>query len=211
MSTNLLAPEAKYSTWRSPDELFEKTRTSQDRLSETSTTRALIPYETDVVVADHQAALDTAVEERSRRCLARGSKALLNELFERGFAWSGIARLLKVSVPALRKWRLGESEPTFENRRSIAKLVAFSELLEKEGSVENVASWLEMPFVEGYNVDGFDLFLSGHTDLVYQVAARRMGPREALDQFAPDWRHTMAAGLEAFVAGDGSVAVRPKN
>lgn len=211
MSTNLLAPEAKYSAWQSPEELFEKTRTTQDRLTEASTTRALISYEADVVVTDHQAALDRAVEERSSECLARGSKALLNELFDRGFAWSGIARLLKVSVPALRKWRLGESEPTLENRRSIANLVAFSELLESEGRVDNVASWLEMPLVDGYNVDGFDLFLAGHKDLVYEVAARRMRPSEALDQFAPDWRHTMAAGLEAFVAGDGSVAVRPKN
>lgn len=211
MSTNLLIPEAKYSAWRSPEQLFEKTRTSQDRLTETSITRALFPYEAEKVVANHQVALDAAVEERSSECLTRAPRVLLTELFDRGFAWSGIARLLKVSVPALRKWRLGESEPTSENRRSIAKLVAFSELLEKEGGVENVASWLEMPLVEGYNVDGFDLFLASHSDLLYEVAARRMGPSAALDQFAPDWRHTTAADLEAFVADDGSVAVRPKN
>jgi hypothetical protein len=31
--------------------------------------------------------------------------------------------------------------------------------------------------------------------LVHEVAARRMGPSEALDQFAPDSRHTIAAGF----------------
>jgi hypothetical protein len=47
------------------------------------------------------------------------------------------------------------------------------------------------------------LSLAGHKDLVYEIAARRVVPSEAFDQFAPGWRHAMAAGFEAFVADDG--------
>ena len=97
------------------------------------------------------------------------------------------------------------------NRRSIARLVAFTKILENQCHVDDVASWLEMPLVEGFNIDAFELLLADRRDLVDEVAARRMDPSAALNNFLPDWRQVLAPQLDILVSDDGVVAVRPKN
>ena len=68
-----------------------------------------------------------------------------------------------------------------------------------------------MPLVEGFNIDAFELLLADRRDLVYEVAARRMDPSAALNNFLPDWRQVLAPQLDILVSDDGVVAVRPKN
>jgi DNA-binding transcriptional regulator YiaG len=214
MTTTLLATHATSSEWQfvpNPELAFPKTRTTQDRLIEMSTFRAILPDLANKAATAHQNALDAVLAHHTAENSIRNSVELLQELSDRGFAWSGIARLLRVSVPALRKWRIGESEPTAPNRRSIAGLVAFSRILEDQCHVGDVASWLEMPLVDGFNIDAFELLLAERRDLVYEVAAGRMEPSAALDDFLPNWRQTLAPKLEILMADDGMVAVRPKN
>lgn len=214
MSTTLLVTDSKSSQRQfvpNPEDAFTKTLTTQDRLAIMSTIRGILPDLTDRAASDHQSALDAVLASHTAENSVRSTTDLLQELSRRGFAWSSIARLLKVSVPALRKWRIGESEPTPANRRSIASLVAFTKILEDQCHVDDVASWLEMPLVNGFNIDALELLLADRRDLVYEVAAGRMNPSAALNDFLPDWRQVLAPQLDILVSDDGIVAVRPKN
>src|ERR1035437_9408290 len=88
-------------------------------LRATPTTAELIPqvaalrYEADRLRAE-TVNLDRSfyavnLDERTDHWQTRSVQSLLSELSENwGVGWSGIARMVGVSVPALRKWRLGE-------------------------------------------------------------------------------------------------------
>lgn len=194
----------------SPEDAFPKTLTTQDRLELLSTIRGILPGIAEIATNGHQDALDAVLQGRRAECSLRTAVDLLSELSERGFAWSDIAQLLKVSVPALRKWRLGESDPTADHRRSIATLVAFIQILEEQCRVDDVASWLEIPLIDDFNIDAFELYVGDRLDLVYEVAAGRLDPKSALDQFRPDWRQVFASRVDVILDNNGVIAIRPK-
>lgn len=195
----------------SPDGLFQKTLTTQDRLEVMSKIRAIMPDVAELAASHHQNALDAVLASHTSEVSLRSAPELLNELSDDGFAWSDIARIVGVSVPALRKWRLGESDPTGMNRSAIARFVAFVRMLQRQCGVEHVASWLEMPLVSGFHITAMDLLLRQDFALIFEVAAHRMTSEVALDRFEPNWRRTTAPQVEVFVAEDGGVAIRPKN
>jgi hypothetical protein len=66
-----------------------------------------------------------------------------------GLGWSDIARLVGVSVPAVRKWRYGgDISPV--RRQNLARIVAFLDILYAEG-ISDPAAWLNMPIVDPVN------------------------------------------------------------
>ncbi len=159
------------------------------------------------VVGGHRTAQRLSLELRAREWARRDVPRLLRELSsQRGLGWSDIARLVGVSVQALRKWRRGEPV-TGEHRLAVARLAAFLDLLEDE-LIDDPAGWLEMPLVAGYLPRYLDLYRAGRIDLLFELAGLRVTPEQALDELAPDWRQRLRLESEVFEAGDGHLSIR---
>jgi hypothetical protein len=159
----------------------------------------------------HTDALQELIRTRANALSAKPLKELLLSLGEGGFAWRDIARLVGVSVPALRKWRQGESA-TPENRLKVARLLALCDMLEEKAAIADPASWLEMPLVEDVPVCGLDLLLANRSDLLFRRALHHGADPEALlEEFDPDWRSTYRGPFELFEADDGLPGLRPRD
>lgn len=135
---------------------------------------------------------------------------MLVELAELGFAWRDIARLIGVSVPAIQKWRRGEGT-TGDNRIKVASLLAACDLITEHYMIQEVASWFEMPVLLGIPVTPVDLWASGRPDLVLEHASNHSKPEHVLSAWDPEWRERFRSDFEVFEAGDGELAIRPKD
>lgn len=156
----------------------------------------------------HTDALEEFLRRESDGLASRPLTDLLSELADYGLAWRDIARLVGVSVPALRKWRQGEPA-TGENRLKVARLVGLCHLLKEHGLIDDPASWLELPLVYDVPVSGIDLLAAGRTDLLFRRALHHDADPEAiLDEFDPDWRATYRGAFEVFEAEDGLPGLR---
>ena len=128
------------------------------------------------------------LEERTGTEAHTATTALLEELaVERGLAWSDIARLCSVSMSAMRKWRSGES-PAPERRRSLARLVAFLDLLDQAGSVDDPAGWLFMRLSDDHTATAADLYIAGKVEDLLEHAQGLLTLHETLDRWEPEWR-----------------------
>lgn len=161
-------------------------------------------------IADNQhtdtldAELRTMAQARSKEALEN----LLDRLSDLGFSWRDIARAVGVSVPALRKWRLGGTA-TGENRRRVATLVAFCDIANSRFCISDVACWLEAPLDPQTPLTGLDLMAEGRFDLVLQlVRDRDPDPQAVLDEFEPNWRDRYSSHVEVFTAPDGLPGLR---
>lgn len=159
----------------------------------------------------HNEATEDDLRSRSAVKAKRGVPTLLKELaVERGMAWADIARLVGVSVSAVRKWRTG-GDASPEKRRLLAQLAAFLDLLE-ESSVEDPAQWLEMDLalpVE-YSVRAVELYAIGHMIALLEIAGQRRDPAHVLDEVDPEWREARRSDIEIFTATDGQLAFRER-
>jgi hypothetical protein len=144
----------------------------------------------------------TTAKERS------SVSTLLDSLVQMGFGWSAIARLTGVSVPALRKWRVGQgASPT--SRHALARVAALVEMLADQFMIEDPAAWLEIPLA-GTPVTVGEIYAAGKIDLVIDYANRWITtPEVLLDSYSPDWqvKHARRA-YETFVAADGELGIR---
>ncbi|MDT0571875.1 helix-turn-helix transcriptional regulator [Streptomyces sp. DSM 3412] len=164
----------------------------------------------DIAEIHNQATRDD-LRTRAAVKAKRGVPTLLQELaVERGMAWSDIARLVGVSVSAVRKWRTG-GDATPEKRRLLAQLAAFLDLLE-ESSIEDPAQWLEMDLAlpAEYSVRAVELYASGHMIALLEIAGQRRDPAHVLDEIDPQWRDTRRSDIEVFTAADGQLAFRER-
>ena len=155
----------------------------------------------DSEVADgHIDALRNDLELRTRSRSTEPPVELLNELAERGFSWTGIARLLGVSTSGIRKWRRGE-DISGSNRYALSKLSAFIDMLEESFRIADIASWLEMPLAEPYEVSGIDVYadFDNGWEILAHMLIWPIDPSTLLDQEADGWR-------EAYPASDFDVS-----
>ena len=217
MSTTALGPFETGETASSPSvsvpHIDQPTRLSSDVLANTAanTTGAL---RSDLIVLSHDVAdlhsksLLVQIEERTSETARRAPTDLLNELASLGFSWTGIARLVGVSVPGLRKRRQGEA-PSGENRHQLAQIVAFVKTLTEDHLIADVASWLDIPLA-GTSLTGLDLYASGKVGDLLQYASQKLDSRALLDKTVPGWREELSDGFEVFEADDGERAIRRK-
>ena len=128
--------------------------------------------------------------------------SLLEELFvQRGLSWSDIARLVGVSVQAVRKWR--QLHPiTGENRLAVARIAVVLDLLEAV-PVQDPVGWLEIPVLPGYSLRHIDLYRDERVDLLFDLAHLRITPQQALFEVRPDWQEALRLDNEVFDADDG--------
>jgi len=146
--------------------------------------------------------------ERTAQQERRGVRTLLEAITAAGLSWTLMSRILGVSVPAIRKWRLGEGASP-ESRHAVAELAALLEMLDEQFVIEDPAAWLEIPLA-GTARTLADVLAAGHQDLVLEYACRWISsPQQLLDRFDPSWRETESRReFETFVASDGAVAIR---
>lgn len=154
----------------------------------------------------HQRIRRHAIDERTAQAAKRAPGQLLKELSQDwGLSWALIARLTGVSATAVRKWRRGEPMLP-DNRRSVARLVAFLEICESCSSpIQEPASWLEMPLSGEATITPADLFLAGKESLLLDLVSEQVTPQTALDRFDPSWResHGMNSNFEVVESPDG--------
>jgi hypothetical protein len=169
-------------------------------------------YQADTVNGDVvQLARDVYVLNLGERTTERerqSVRSLLQILADQGFSWSMMSRTLGISVPAIRKWRLGEGASP-QNRHAVARLVALVDMLSDQFMIEDPAAWLEIPLAATRRTLA-DVFASGRVELVLEYAGRWIvSPEQVLDGFDSDWRATEAAReFETFVAADGDLGIR---
>lgn len=133
--------------------------------------------------------------------------ALLSELaVDRGMSWSNIARLVGVSVGAIRKWR-NEGAASGENRLALGRLAAFLDLLEGF-AIQDPAGWMEMPLMAGYTVTAFDVYRAQKESALLDYASQRVTVEELLDEYDNKWRASRRTVFEVFEADDGMLAIR---
>jgi hypothetical protein len=148
------------------------------------------------------------IRERVSEMANRSAMDLLSELANQGLSWRDIARVLKVSVPAVRQWRMGATLRG-ENRLALARLVALVSLLE-DIPVADVASWLEMPLATGIPVSKLDLLAEGADVELCELAQWHVTEEELLDRYRPGWRTRYESNFEVFEAEDGQLGLRSK-
>jgi hypothetical protein len=125
-----------------------------------------------------------------------------------GVAWVDAARMLKISVPALRKWRTsGGVSP--ENLDRLASLVALFQMLERVG-VSSPARWIAVPLRDGYTVTPRHLYSLANAAALVDHAVGNVSAVELLDELAPDWREVYKSEYEVFLAADGQFALRSR-
>lgn len=158
----------------------------------------------------HTRSLKLLLRQRTANHVGREVTELLTTLYNLGFSWSDIARMADVSVPALRKWRHGES-PNPENRRRLATVVAVCELIaDRSAIIQDVAAWLEARLSPEAPVTGIDIMAAGSFDLVFRYA-HEDDPERILEVFEPAWRDKYRSEIEVFIADDGMPALRPRH
>ena len=165
--------------------------------------------ETDREVSElHRQALIEQLDAKARVIAKRSVGEMLNELADAGFAWRDIAALAGVSVPAVRRWRLGEAA-TGPNRLAVARIVALVEILRDDHLVSDVASWMEVPLVPDAPVTAIDLAVAGRLQEVVEIAAGHSTGEDVLDRSQPGWRARYRSDYEVFEAPDGERGTRP--
>ena len=158
----------------------------------------------DVATTTHQTDYMLQVRLRTSELVGAGGQALLGALADMGFAWSDIARMVGVSVPAIQKWRRGDGL-TGENARKLARLVAACEVIQKfNPMITEIALWFEAPIVDEAPVTPIDLWASGDQQLVFEHARLEVDPLTTMGSFDSNWRET----FETFRAGDGDLSIR---
>ncbi len=162
-------------------------------------------------VQDLHGELQSKVLDERTAAVAHGEPSeLLDTLAtEWGLSWTLVAQLLDVSQTSVRKWRRSESM-TPENRRAVARLVAFLEMLRDDyPTICDHASWLEMRISEESTLTPTDLYAKGRVELLFDLAALWCTPQEVLSAFDPDWhsKHGVESGFEIVKGPDGMPSI----
>ena len=208
----MTAPMPRYqptaTTALTPPRILERTQLSDVDIlaNEAGALRSDIGLLSEDVAQVHGDSLQLQLESRADAAAKRSPLDLLNELADKGFSWTSVARVVGVSIPAVRKWRNG-SPLSGENRRNLAQLVAFVNVLKEDCLIQDGASWLDMPLAES-SFTGIDVLAAGQAPELMQFAAGHIRNRDLLDSAIPAWRDTLDDRFEVYEAPDGELAIR---
>ena len=190
-----------------------KTLTIEERVRDIAARAGHVRYSTLMVNSDaaeiQHEAVHVQLDIRTAHLAQQEPATLLEQLSNMGFAWRDIARMVGVSVPALRRWRAGEL-PSGEHRRRIAQLLAFAETIRDEHMIFEPASWMEVPISGDAPTTPIDLYATDHLDTVFDLVAEHCTPEQALDQAEPRWRDKHRSAWEVAAADDGQPYIRLK-
>lgn len=148
----------------------------------------------------HAEALGQALETLALNLEADDLSELLGILTDDcAFSWSVLARCIRVTPTAVRKWRRGD-EPARENKQRVARLLAFSKLLhEIDPRIRDAGDWLEGLVSATSTLTRADLYRVGAAVDLLRMArsAVRTGPdnlrpEDLLDHYVEGWRRRFA-------------------
>ncbi|WP_428983069.1 hypothetical protein [Phytohabitans maris] len=158
----------------------------------------------------HEALLRQLWDVETDKRLKGGLQALLVELTEGyGLGWSDIARLIKVSVPAIRKWRNGGDIST-QRLYALGQLAAYMKLLEDQGGVTDPAAWLATPIESGIDrsITKASIYTAGLAVPLLSYADNHIGLDDLLHKIGTS--ATQSASNTTLVRGeDGSISIVP--
>jgi hypothetical protein len=153
------------------------------------------------------------IAEWATRAVQRGRSSpveMLEELGDLGFAWRDVARMIGVTVQAIQKWRRG-ARTTGEHRMRIAGLLAACDLVTEDYEIHEVASWFEMPILDGTPLTPIELWEARRPDLVFAYASGHSDAEQTLTNWDPEWRERYRSDFEVFRAEDGQLSIRLKD
>ena len=158
------------------------------------------------IVEGHHKAREGRLDDRTAVKARNSVLDLLSELaMDQGLTWSSIARLCRISLSAIRKWRYGE-DPSPKSCLAVARLAAFIDLL-VELPVKEPATWLAMSMVSDYTITAEDLYIAGYADQLLDFAAGQSDVYEILNEFDGNWRTLYRSHYEIVKAGDGHPSI----
>lgn len=148
-----------------------------------------------------------------------GVAAVLDFLYEEGFAWRDLSSMSGVDRVKMTRWRvkkLGTKDvtPSFTDSEleSLSKLAGMCDVLLSEIVNESMpAAWFEVPFNQAdCPLTPMDVYKAGRFDLLAAYAFDKDGVA-ILDEFDPQWRERYATCWEVFEAEDGWLSIRMKS
>lgn len=157
----------------------------------------------------HRRSFDIEWKSKTVEMGKKSVGSLLDGLSELGFSWRDIARMVHVSVPAIRKWRRGGAA-SGDNRRNLAALLAACDMIMNHFMVDEIASWFEMPLTGEVPITPIDLYASRRADLVFEFASAQSNPDQLMDEFDPEWRERYRSDFDVVEAADGNFSIRKK-
>jgi hypothetical protein len=202
-------------------QLFEQPGTTSDQINKTTYVElavrtgkmaqraALLTDEVDETSGQvhqlHAEALSQALAASALNLESEPLVPLLGELTDAfAYSWATLARCIRLTPTAVRKWRRGD-EPSRENKQRVARLVAFSRFLKEiDPRVHDVGDWLEGLMTPAATLSRADLYRVGaDVDLlrmarsVVRVGPDNIRPEDLLDHYVEGWR-TRHANDERF-------------
>lgn len=159
----------------------------------------------------HRTTLTLDLSNRAARKGHQSPSVLLEDMFlNKGFSWTSLAKMMRVSIPAIRKWRKGDSI-SGENRRRLSILAAFIDVLEEHYKVSDPASWMEMPLMEDPPVTAVEIYANGNFQVLLEYAGGHFDAAAVLDESMPGWREShVPSEFEVFTGPDGEPAFARK-
>jgi DNA-binding transcriptional regulator YiaG len=162
-------------------------------------------------VENHQSKYLGEWQQRVKSHSERSHENMLSSLWESGLSWRDIARLLKVSIAAVQKWRSGEKMAP-KNFARLRDFVAAYDTVAAHKPGVDIASWLDVPILTDVPVTPRNLWTDGDPNTFFEYALGDLKPEAALDTFDSAWRQRYRDdGFESFVGEDGLLSIRTKN
>ena len=155
----------------------------------------------------HRGLYTAAISDLAREATKRTARAIVDDLAtEFGLAWVDLAKMVGVSVPAIRKWRLdGGVGP--ENHRRLAEVSAFLRALREYASVQDPAAWISQRMLPGHTVTVRHLYSADRAGLLLDYASGGVSATDVLERTEPAWRVTYATDDDVVIFSDGVPAL----
>ena len=116
-----------------------------------------------------------------------------------GVPWAYLAPMVGVSIPALRRWRLGGGA-TPENRARVMAVLDLLTALREHAGVQSPVDWLVAPMVDGFTVSPRDLYSDQGAVHLLDFATGGVSAEAVLDLLEPGWRTVFSTATEPPVA-----------
>lgn len=160
---------------------------------------------------DHQSIYLDEWQYRAKILSECSHEEMLSSLWDSGLSWRDIARILKVSIGAVQKWRAGERMAPNNFARLRDFVAAYNTVAAHKPDID-IASWLDIPILTDVPVTPRDLWTRGQPDGFFEYALGDRKAEAALNAYDPEWRQRYRNdGFESFVGEDGQLGVRTES
>jgi len=186
------------------------TLTVTERMHSAERWRGHVERSYDEARDGHRDVIGRKLDDDAQR-MATGPESLtevITHLGTYGFAWTDVARIVGVSVPALRKWRMQKGINS-AHAFSLARLVAFAQYLREEGGVDDVVAWLALPIRSGVPISFMDVVAKGGMIDICEYTRSWIAADTILDTWIPGWHDRFRQRFEIVETADGERGIRP--